>query len=167
MFSQEQQRVIANKSRTLQAISGAMILGAVMLAVSFSVIVNWEELGNPLKLITIMGGATGGLLILFAAAAPFLFSPSQSSGRVGFEASPQDEEAVAAQNQKLHKAIGGVFTEHLIRYALLEAAITLNLMALMLEPHYASLTVVAFGLALMLLLFPRAAKFESQITARI
>lgn len=157
MLDQEQIKRIQPKLLFIQVIAGALILGALSFAAAMIVIVDWENLNDAVKMLTLFAGATGLFIFVMSIFVPMIFTSH-----------PQATQATdgARENSAIDAAVTTLVTESLIRYALLEGGIFLNLMVLIIEPHLASLVVAGIGLLFMLALFPRQSKLISTIENR-
>ncbi len=153
MVSDEQLALMRPKLATARIIAAALIVGVLIFTGLLFVIVDWEKLGEPLKLLTLIGAVTGVALFAMSIFAPGLFAGGATIGTKD-----------ATDSEKEVKSLANSFVvETLIRYFLIEGAIFLNLMVFMLEPHKASLIVVAIGVLLMLVSYPR----QSALIARV
>jgi len=157
MLDSEQVQQIQPKLVLIQVVAGALIMGAVAFAAAMSVIVDWENLNDQANMLTMFAGASGLFIFMMSIFVPLMFAGKSNVSNAS--SSPVEEPGIAA-------AIPMLMTETLIRYALIEGGVFLNLMVLIIEPHLASLVVAGIGLLLMLVLFPRRSKMMSTIEDR-
>lgn len=153
MLSPEQVRSLRAKLISIQIISGALIAGVLVFVAITCLITDWEELSDQLKMLTLIGAMTGVVMFALSIVAPGMFA--------GGPAHSEKDETKALQ-----VIVNSLMTENLIRFVLIEAAIFLNLMVFFIEPHRATLIVVAIGILLMLVCFPRQSKLISKIESR-
>ena len=149
MLNQEQIDRIQPKLVLVQAVAAALILGALGFAAMISVIVDWENLNDQTKMLTMIAGATGVFIFVMSIFVPKIFANKPTAAAA--VNSPIEDKDIDA-------ALPMMMTETLIRYALIEGGIFLNAMVMIIEPHLASLIVAGTGLLLMLVLFPLQSK---------
>ena len=157
MLSNEQIQQLRPKLLSIQVISGFLMLGVLAFAGLMVMIVDWDDLNDRVKMLTLIAAATGVLILVLSIFIPNAFSSDVRPS--GDSESDQSTAATAIANM--------LVTENLIRFALLESAIFLNLVVFFLEPHLVSLAVAGFGLLLMLAFFPRQSRMISVIEERI
>jgi hypothetical protein len=157
MLSSEQVQQVRPRLLSIQIVSAALILSVSVFAVATSMIVDWENLNDRIKMLDLFASATGVLIFVLSIFAPGMFSSDITAA--SHSTSDQSSAVMAIANM--------ILTENLIRFTLLEAAIFLNLMVFIIEPHIALLVVAGIGLLLMLVFFPRQSKMISHIENRI
>jgi uncharacterized membrane protein len=157
MLTPEQTENIRPKLAVIQMIAAALIVGVIVFAGVIFAIVDWENLNERIKMLSLFGAATGILMFGFSIVAPRVFA---SSHHVALPAKPDQSEAIKP-------VLDSLMAEHIIRFALIEAAIILNLMVFMIEPHRAALVVVGIGILLMLIFFPRQSNMITTLEDRL
>ena len=160
MLSQEQQQQIAPKIQVAQIIGAAMVMGAIFFSVGICFVANWEEIG-VLKLITLIGAFTGFTIFVLSFIISFMF-PKIPAGKEITVSGDENRETAA-----IDSILRIMTTEAIVRAALIEGAILLNLMVFMLEPHLISLVVVGIGILLMAALIPWPTKAMSRVEDRL
>ena len=157
MLTPEQIADIRPKLVLIQTIAAALIIGVVVFAAVIFAIVDWGNLNDRLKMLSLIGAVTGIFMFGLSIVAPKIFA----SGRDA--APPADSD----QSNAIKPILESLMAENLIRFALIEAAIFLNLMVFMIESHRAALVVVGIGILLMLICFPRQSKMITTIEDRM
>lgn len=140
-------------TKTLQAVSASMAAAALIGGIVIVGMVP-EALNNKPKMLVMLGGFTGmvsyGLSFVVAA----VFNTPI----------PADETPTEAQ---IKKAAGQIANSHVIRCAIIEGGIFLNLMVLLLERNFISAAVVVLGFLLLCVLFPTHRRFAKAISRRL
>lgn len=168
MLSQELQQYIVPKVRVGQFIAGGLLMGVIMFSGCISLIANWENYGQPLKLLTLIGAVAGFSVFILSLLLPILFSKVPTKLEVLKKASNFDELDKDAQDKVTADLILNMLaTEKIVRGALIEGAIFLNVVVFLLEPHLVSLVVVGAGFLLMLVMFPRVSRVLAKTEDRI
>jgi hypothetical protein len=157
MLNQDQIKRIQPKLLLIQVIAAALILGALAFATAMSVMVDWENLNDQVKMLTLFAGVSGLFISVMS-----IFVPKIFASHPGVTKATGD----ALEDRDIDAAVATLTTESLIRYAMLEGAVFLNLMVLIIEPHLASLVVAGIGLLLMIVLFPRQSRLVAAIEDR-
>lgn len=70
-------------------------------------------------------------------------------------------------DDQVKKAAGQIASSHVIRSAIIEAGVFLNLMVLLLERNFISIAVIALGFLLLCVLFPTHGRFANAISRRL
>ena len=154
MLTPEQIKNIRPKLVAIQFIAAALIVGVVVFAGVMSAIVDWDNINDRFKMLSLIATASGIFMFTLSIVAPKVFA----SGNEVVDSDPST--AILA-------IINTLMVENLIRFALIEAAVFLNLMVFMIEPHRGSLIVVGVGILLMLICFPRQSKMIAVIEDRL
>ncbi len=157
MLAPEQIRRIQPKLLTVQALAGALILGAIVFAAVMSLMVDWENLNDQVKMLTLMASVSGLFLFVISVFVPIVFGGSSN----GFQKLNEP-----LKDSQIDAVVSMLITETLIRYALIEGGVMLNLMVLIIDPHLVLIVVAGIGLLLMLASFPRQSKMISTIEQR-
>jgi len=157
MLTDEQVQQIRPRLLTIQAVAAALIVGDLMFAGAISVVVDWENVAERVKMLTLIGMIAGVFIYALSIVVPKVFA-SGTNLRPPTKVVDQEEIASTANT---------MMTEVLIRFALINGAIFLNLMVFLIEIHIASLVVAAIGLLLMVALFPRQSNMISTIGDRL
>lgn len=157
MLTPEQTNNVRPKLVSIQIIAAAMIVGALVFTAVICTLVDWANLNKHLKMLSLIGTVSGILMLGLSFVAPRVFAS-------GYEVSlPTDSD----QSTAIKAILDTLVAENLIRFALIEAALFLNLMVFMIEPHRAGLVIVGIGVSLMLIYFPRQSKMISVIADRL
>ena len=157
MLTDEQVQQIRPRLLTIQAIAAALIVEVLFLAGVLSAIVDWENVADRVKMLTLIGMIAGVFIYALSIVVPRVFA-SGTNLRPPTKVVDQYEIASTAST---------MMTEVLIRFALINGAIFLNLMVFCIEIHVASLVVAAIGLLLMVAFFPRQSNMISAIGDRL
>lgn len=145
------------KLAIMQLISAAMLVGVLAFLGVICTIVDWTNLNQQFKMLSLIGTVTGILILCLSIAAPRVLTPTQGVVR------STDSEPVEMINGILNSLISA----NLIRFVLIEAALFLNLMVFMIEPHRSALIIVGVGILLMLICFPRKSNWMATLENRI
>lgn len=70
-------------------------------------------------------------------------------------------------DDQVKKAAGQIASSHVIRSAIIEGGVFLNLMVLLLERNFISVAVIALGFLLLCVLFPTHGRFANAISRRL
>ena len=157
MLTPEQTQRIQPKLKLVQIVAGALIFGALAFAAGMSLMVDWENLNDELKMLTMMASGSSLLLFVMSIFVPVIFAGNSSE--FDHSGAPPDDASV-------DQAVPMLISETLIRFSLIEGGVFLNLMVLIIEPHVALIVVAGIGLLVMLALFPRQSKMISTIEKR-
>ena len=153
MLSEEQTTRLQPNVVSLQAIAGAMIVASILAASVIAMISEWDELGDPLSMLPLIGAVFGLLMIGGGIVFPLVF--------VGEFAIGDSEE------EKIKSAAHAVTLEYLVRFSLVEAALFTNLLVLMLDLHSVTLGIVGLAIVTFLFLFPFQSNFVSSVEQRL
>jgi hypothetical protein len=157
MLTPEQITDIRPKLVVIQIIATALIIGVIVFAAVIFAIVDWGNLNARLKMLSLIGTVTGIFMFGLSIVAPKVFASGNDV------APPADSD----QSDAIKSILDSLMAENVIRFALIEAAIFLNLMVFMIEPHRAALVVVGIGILLMLICFPRQSRMITTIENRL
>ncbi|MFK7767864.1 MAG: hypothetical protein AB8B55_11635 [Mariniblastus sp.] len=163
MLSQELQQHVAPRIRVMQAIVAAIIMGAIMFCVCIGFIANWENYGEPMRLLTLIGGFAGVCIYILSFVLPFMFSKVPTSNEVEAKGGDPGKQSETIINLILNM----VTAEIVVRAALIDGAIFLNLVVFLLDPHIVSLVIAGIGILLLLFLLPRSSKIVSVVEDRL
>ena len=157
MLTPDQIDNIRPKLISIQIISAVLIVGALVFTAMICAIVDWDNLNERLKMLSMIGAVSGILMLGMSFVVPKVFS----SGEGGLRSDNSD------QSEVVKTTLHSLMVENLIRYALIEAALFLNLMVFLIEPHRAALLIVGIGVLTMLICFPRQSKMIAEIENRL
>lgn len=157
MLTQEQIADIRPKLVSIQIIAAALMIGSVIFTGVICAIADWDNLNEPLKMLSLIGTVSGVFMFGLSLVAPKFFS----SGNDNAHSVDSD------QSVTIKTVLDSMMTENLIRFVLIEAAIFLNLMLFLIENHRAALVVAGVGLMLMLICFPRQSKMIHVMEERL
>jgi hypothetical protein len=157
MLTPEQVQRIQPKLTLVQIVAGALIFGALAFAAGMSLMVDWGNLNDELKMLTMMASGSSLLLFVMSIFVPVIFAGNSSEF---------DNSGTPPDDASVDRAVPMLISETLIRYSLIEGGVFLNLTILIIEPHVALIVVTAIGLLVMLALFPRRSKMISTIEKR-
>ena len=107
MLTPEQTRDIRPKMVVIQMIAAALIVGVIVFAAVIFAIVDWENLNEHLKMLSLIGTTTGILMFGFSIVAPKVVASSQNVS------SPD-------QSDPIKPVLDSLMAEHIIRFALIE-----------------------------------------------
>ena len=137
-----------------------MIVGSVVATGLFCFLVQWDRLDYELSMLVLMALFFGLMMLGLSFLAPAILGSSSVKELAGRYAESED----LTDNSSLVDKLFGVFQTNLvIRFALIEAVLLLNLLVFMLEKNPLNLVVVGLGLLMMLGFFP----FSSRVTSWI
>lgn len=159
MLDQAQITRIKPKLMLIQVVALALILGAMAFAAVSSVIVDWENRNDQIKMLTLFAMTSGLFIFAMSIFIPKFFATNHTAGQHSTRESVSDKSVDAI--------VPMLMTETVIRYALIEGGVFLNLMVLIIEPHLATAVVAGIGLVLMLAMFPRQSKLISILEFRL
>lgn len=164
MLSNDQLQPLLLRIRMSQLIAALLIVGAIVFIGLISFIADWENMNERAKMLNLFAGATGIFVLMLSLFVPKMFfavphlRPQKKSNGDSPNAPqpPVDPALVNEFSQSL-------MSENILRYALIDGAIFLNLVVFTIEPHISSFIVAGIGIALMILLFPRKAKMVASL----
>jgi len=145
MLNQSQIQTITPKLMGTQVLAAAITMGGVMFSAVIASITKWDDLEGPVKLLSTIAAGTSIIVFGMAFVAPSIFPKTPTRLR------PTDD---SNREKGLFEIATLLFNQQLARYAMLEAGIFINAVALMLEPRWLNIVGIGFGLLLMLLAFP-------------
>ncbi|MEL7497897.1 MAG: hypothetical protein AAFN77_09825 [Planctomycetota bacterium] len=163
MLNEQQWSKVSTRLTVIQIVALAMIMGSVFFAGLIASMADWSFIGEPIKMLNVIGAGTALLIYGISFAAPMIFPsiPKEIPKLGGDEPSDQLKD----------KAVAGILAlisiETVIKYALIQGGIFLNAMVFMLEPRWVTLIIVALGGLLMLLRFPLKFRLRGNIDQRI
>lgn len=158
MLTPEQINAIRPKLFTIQLVAATLFVSVVLFAVVISMITDWENLNDRFKMLSLIGTASGTLVLGLSMIVPRVFASGEPETHLPKSDDPQ---------QSISSILTSLTVETLIRFALIEAAIFLNLVVMMIEPQRASLVIVGIGVLMMLIWFPRKSKMIAVIDDRL
>ncbi len=153
MLSDEQIKRAESKIWMVQIATAAIMSTTVILTPIMLMIVQWETLTGPAKMLTTIAGFAAFCLYLMSTVISMIFSSK-----------PADH---LSDDAAIDSVFGMLSTETLIRFALINGAAFINLLVFMVEPHIASLIAAGIGLLMMLFYFPRKSKMVTLIEASL
>ena len=161
MLSDQLLETFKPKLLALQIVPLAMMGGAVVFAGAISTMADWSVVDRPFKIFNLIGAGTAVCMYVLAFVVPSLFpkTPDQLP-------QPGDQLSSDLEEKAVSGIIGLLTTETIIRYALIEGGVMLNLMVLMLEARWVSVIVAGLGFVLMLLCFPLNSRLQDRISDR-
>lgn len=167
-LTENQARRIASKIRVAQLVWVALVFGVLVFAGMLAMIANWEEASSSVKMMTLMGAATGVALCLFSFLVPFFFSSSvMERGQIaGRHESPVTDAEPIENDKVVDSAFQLYLTSQVAAWAMVEAAIFLNLMVFMIESGYVSVSVAGLGLVVLLASFPFGFRVLKKVASR-
>lgn len=150
MLSDQQLTHVKRRLIAMQFVALAMFVGSLVFAFLVMSIADWSVIYEPLKLFNYMGGATALLLYCISFGATILLPrlPDKTPS------SNEKDASLAEETKAINGILALLTTETVVRYALFQGGIFLNVMVFMLEPRWATLAVAAIGMVLMLVCFP-------------
>jgi len=148
--SQEQLR---GPTKVLQAVTATMAAGALIGAIVVIGLVP-EALNTDASMLVLLGAFTAlvSYALSFVVAAVF-HQP------VAADDDPTEDQVKKATQQ--------ILNSHIIRSAVIEGGIFLNLMVLLLERNYISVAVIGLGFLLLCFLFPTAGRLIKAVSRRL
>lgn len=158
MLTPNQNEIASRKVLAGQILAGAVIFGALFFGGMIATTVNWSDLNGPIKLMSTIAAASAIILFGVALVAPTMFPrlPNfKSSGDPAIE-------------DKAVQEIGSLLTwQNMIRLAILDAGIFVNILPLMFEPRWVNIAAIGIGLLLMLANFPFRSRSMRKIEFRL
>lgn len=149
MLSDEQLSQIRPRIRKVQLAAAGMMMFVLVLLPVVCFATDWKSVFGPAKMLTLI--AAIGALGMFAMAGVI-------SKIFGIRPPKQGDENV------IPKLVNSLSIESLIRIALVEGAVFLNLLVFMIEPHIVSLVAAGIGFLLMLWFFPRQGSISKAVS---
>ncbi|MGY8748392.1 MAG: hypothetical protein ACKVHR_10095 [Pirellulales bacterium] len=153
MLSEEQKTRLRPRVISLQSTAGAMIVASALAASVIAAIANWDELGDRLSMLPLIGAIFGLMMIGSGITFPLVFAGEFATGD--------------SEEERVKSAVQSVSVEYLIRFALVQAALFTNLLVLMLDLHTVTLGIVGFAMATLLFLFPFQSRFVGSVEKRL
>ena len=144
----------------MMIIGGALLTGAGVFAILVSTITDWSEIGDPASpsMLALMGLIFGGMMMLLSFIVPVVSRRANIRQLTDRHASPDLYDKSNAPLEKddsvIHKLLATFQTSVVVRFAMIQGAIFLNLMLFILEKNPVNLIVGLVGLLLMLFLLP-------------
>ena len=166
MLSDEQIKQLRGKIMTLVIIAAALVNGALVFAFIVGAVTDWTDVNRPLKIFNLIAAGTALLMYVLAFLVPTLFPKAPEkvpAAAGGIPTSDPDEDKLRAALEVLSL----LTNETVIRFALLEGGILLNVMVCMLEPRWISVGAAGLGFLLMLICFPFPGRVVRSIEDRL
>ena len=146
----------------------AKILQVVTIAMTFATLMGLvvvigmvpEALNQDPKMLVLLAAFTGMVMYGLSFVIGSIFNDTVSAKN----AENADD---TATEEQVNKAASQISNAHVIRSAIIEAAIILNLMVLLLERNYISIAVIVLGLLLLVSLFPSHGRLIRAIERRL
>lgn len=129
-----------------------------------------QALNNDPNMLVILGAFTAMVSFgLSYVVASILNQPLPADEKKAPHDAPSDavnppQDAVERRIQRISSQIAN---SHIIRSAIIEAAVFLNLMVLLLERNYISVTVIVLGVMLLIVLMPTYGRFKKTIQQQV
>ena len=149
-LTNEQLETIRRPSLTLKIICAALIAGVCMFGVMLCMIINFNNLNTIFDMLVLLAASSGAVMYLMSFIA-FKVLSGQTDAR---------NETTAAHFKVLQ-------TSWIVRYAIIEGAVFLNLIVTFAENSLITLFVAVVGLLLMVIGFPRAIVIEGLLEERL
>ena len=153
MLSEEQKTRLRPRIVALQSIAGIMLVASTLVAGVIATIAIWDELGDPLSMLPLIGTIFGILMIGSGIVFPLVFAGESVTGN--------------SEEEKINSAVQAITVEFLVRFALIQAALFTNLMVLMLDLHVVTLGIIGLATVVFLFLFPFQSKFIGSVEKRL
>ena len=153
MLSEEQRTRLRPRLVALQSTAGAMIVASTLAGTVIATIASWDELGDRLSMLPLIGAIFGILMIGSAIVFPLVFAGESTTG--------------ASEEGKIKSAVQSITVEYLVRFALVQAAFFTNLIVLMLDLHTVTLGIVGLAIITFLFLFPFQSRFIGAVEKRL
>ena len=145
---------------TMMIICGALIMGATTFAILISTITDWTEVGDPSSpsMLALMGLIFGGMMVMLSFIVPIVSRRANIRQLTDRYASPdlyeKSKPSLGEDDGLIHKLLATFQTSMIIRFAMIEGAVFLNLMLFMVERNPINLIVGGVGLLIMLAMLP-------------
>ncbi len=152
MLNKQQIELLEPKTKVVQIICVALVLGVSMFAVVIAVVTNWGGVNRDLSLLTTFGLGMGGLLFLLSIFVPAII------GKGAAKTMLQQIESAGNKpdsDEGLQQLLGVFQTKTIIRFALLEGGAFLNLIVFFVDHSIISLAVTGGVIVCMMLAIPR------------
>ncbi len=164
MLTREQSERIKPRLLAIQIVSLGILMGAILFAGVVATIIDWNDLNRNVKLMSLIGAATGCSMYGLAFIALKIFS-SSSTQSLAFELKKSNQEL--DEEQAIDGCLNQLLTNKIIFSAIVEGAIFLNLMTFMLEQSVVALTVAGAGILLLVISFPFKSRLIGQLTNQL
>lgn len=176
-FPESSAEPLRQTAKILQAVTATMSMGAI---IGLIVVVGLvpQALNNDPNMLVILGAFTAmvsyGLSYVVASilnqpissVAKHETSDSQNEPGQGEETDQEDQEDRATKKH-IQRITSRITNSHIIRSAIIEAAVFLNLMVLLLERNYISVTVILLGVMLLIALLPSYGRLRKTIQKQL
>ena len=164
MVMQNESDSLTTAGRVIQLICASLIFGVLTFAIVIGVIVGFNNINSDLGIMTLIGiviaATTYGLSFVVPAVAA---KGTLESVRTKFKKSGESLDSPLG-----YEKLAGIFnTSVILRYALIEGSIFLNLVVFFLEKSSYSLMISAIGIILMVVCFPFPGRMVDWIENRI
>lgn len=159
MLSDDQLRDIQPRLMINLIVAGAIFMGGVLFAAVIAITADWNVVGQPSKMLNTLGAGTAIVMYGLAFAIPRTFP------RVPDSVAPQQGEATFLVG--LQQIASLMTTETIVRYALIEGGVFLNITVFMLEPRWVTAVVIGLGLLVMLVSLPLPGRAVNQFQQRV
>ena len=164
MLTNEQTNRIRPKLTLIQLIALAILLGAVAFVIVVAAIVDWNDLSAYMKMMSLIGLATGACMFVIAFIIPSLISET-STAVVARELSNESREI--DDDKAIDSIVGSLSISQIIFLAIIEGAIFLNLLTFMLEHSKPSLIIIGLGLLILVMSFPTKSRLQRRVANRL
>ena len=153
MLSEEQKTRLRPRLVALQSTAGAMFVASTLAGTVIATLASWDELGDRLSMLPLIGAIFGMLMIGSAIVFPLVFAGESATGD--------------SEEGKIKSAVQSITVEYLVRFALVQAAFFTNLLVLMLDLHTLTLGIVGLATITFLFLFPFQSRFIRAVEKRL
>lgn len=149
-LTKEQLEQISKSGLTLKIICGALLIGVCMFALVLCLIIDFENLDTDLDMLVLLAASSGAVMF--------------SAAYVAFQVLSKQ---TAAKDDSTMANLNVLQTAWIVRFAILDAAIFMNLIVTMAENSLITLFVALVGVLLMVIGFPRSVKVEAVMEDRM
>jgi hypothetical protein len=174
-ISQSSREQLRGAAKILQAVTATLVFGAI---IGLIVVVGFipDPLNNDPNMLVILGAFTGMVSFGLSYVVAAIFNSDHSSNSAqnhnnnSTNLNPEDSAnpLVDADTEKqIQRASSQVMNSHIVRSAIIEGAVFLNLMVLLLERNYISVAVILLGVLLLLVLMPTHHKMIKSVQTRL
>lgn len=149
-LTQEQLQQLSKSGLMIKIICGALLASVCTFVLILFMIVDFDELNTDLDMLVLLAASSGAVM----------FSLSFVAFKVLSAQTAAKDESLMAHFQVLQ-------TAWIVRFAIIEGAIFMNLIVTMAENSLITMFVAVFGVLLMLIGFPRSEKVENLMEYRL
>lgn len=164
MLNEEQIQSLAPKFRVIQILAIAILMGALMFTGVIFALADWNAVDANTKFLAVIGALTGFSLLGLAWIVPSLTAGSTEQIARDVAVEPDDPNF---DEQVADRFLAQMQTRQIVFYAILEAAIFLNLIVFHLESSILSLIVIGLAFAAMVIGFPGKSRLLARLEQQI